>query len=139
MQELKKANEAAKGERAKDLVEDILGEAREVAGVKVVACALTDVDMNAMRDLADRIRDRLGDVVTVFGSKDGDKLIFTASTSKALVKKGVHAGNIIREVTATAGGSGGGRPDMASGGGKDVTKLDEAIEKAYDVVASMIQ
>lgn len=139
MQELKKANEAAKGERAKDLMEDILGEVREVAGVKVVASALSDVDMNAMRDLADRIRDRLGDVVTVFGSKDGDKLIFTASTSKALVKKGVHAGNIIREVTATAGGSGGGRPDMASGGGKDVTKLDEAIEKAYDVVASMIQ
>lgn len=120
-------------------MEEILTKTREVAGVKVIASALSDVDMNAMRDLADRIRDRLGDVVTVFGSKDGDKLIFTASTSKALVKKGVHAGKIIREVTAVAGGSGGGKPDMASGGGKDATKLDEAIAKAYDVVASMIQ
>ena len=74
--------------------------------------------MNNLRSLADMFRDKLGSGVVVLGTKNEDKVNFVATVTKDLVQKGIHAGNIIREVAKKAGGGGGGRPDMAQAGGK---------------------
>ena len=81
-----------------------------------------------MRDLAADISTRLGSVIVVLGTVSEDKPFFLVMVSQDLTSRGYHAGNIIRQVAAITGGGGGGKPGMAQGGGKDVSRLDEAIE-----------
>ena len=131
MKELKKS-------RDKDLVGEVLELKRDVQGINLIAAALEDVDVQTLRDLQDRVKDQLESCVLVFGSKLGDKLVFSAAVSNDLIKKNLHAGKIIQQVTKIAGGNGGGRPDMATGGGKDINRLDEAIENVEAIVKDML-
>lgn len=85
--------------------------------------------MNTLRSLTDKIKDKIGDGVVVLASTNGKSIQFTAGVSKSFIKKGVKAGNIIREVAKLTGGGGGGRDDFASAGGKDISKLDDALKK----------
>jgi len=113
---------------------DIFGDTKEVSGIKVLVKHLENVDINAMREIGDKAKDKLGSVVVVLGTANDDKVNFMVTVTDDLVKQGIHAGNMIREIAKIAGGGGGGRPNMAQAGGKDPSKVKEALEKAYELV-----
>ena len=119
--------------------DDILNSAKDINGVKAVAYALEDVDGNALRDLADKIRSKIGSGVVVLISKMNDKVNLVAMSTKDVLSKGVHCGKIIKEVAAVVGGGGGGRPDMAQAGGKNPEKINEAVENAYEIIEKLVK
>ena len=90
----------------------------------------------AMRNLADKFKEKISSGVIVLGSASGNKVLMITIVSHDLVDR-LHAGNIVKEIAAIVGGSGGGRPDMAQAGGNRPEKLDEALEKAYGVIEKM--
>ena len=87
--------------------------------------------MNTLRNLGDQIKDRFENSVVVLANVSEDKVELLSMASDAAVKKGAHAGNIIREVAKITGGGGGGKPNMAQAGGKNPEKVDEALQKVY--------
>jgi alanyl-tRNA synthetase len=112
----------------------LLGRARDVAGVKVLGVRTEVGDRGALRELAEQLRDKLGDSVVLVGSAHEGKAQLVLTVSKALLGR-FRASDLIRPIAALVGGSGGGRPDMAQAGGTDPTKLDEAIEAVYQGVS----
>ena len=112
---------------------------KEVAGVKLLACEVEAADMNSLRDMSDMFRDKLGSGVVVLGAKSESGVNLIVAATKDLTKEGIHAGNIIKEIAKVTGGGGGGRPNMAQAGGKDASKIGEALEKAKEVVAEQIK
>ena len=119
--------------------DDILNSVKEVNGVKVVSYALEDVDGNALRDLADKIRDKVQSGIVVLISNVGGKVNLVAMATKDSVQLGVHCGKVIKEVASVVGGGGGGRPDMAQAGGKKPEKINEAVDKVYEIVESLVK
>ncbi len=122
---------------AEERGEALLASARDLNGVRVVAGEVPVTDMNALRQLGDRLRDRLGSGVVILGARANGKeagLLFVTMVTKDLVARGLHAGRIVSEVARVAGGGGGGRPDMAQAGGKDPTRLAEALEAGVSAV-----
>ena len=105
----------------------------------LITYKVDNMEMNSLRNLGDKIKDKLNSGVIVLASISGDKLSFVSMVTKDLVEKGIHAGNIIREVAKATGGGGGGRPDMAQAGGKDISKVDEALSIVPDLVKSQIK
>lgn len=121
---------------AKYEVENLLEQVKEVKGIKVLASKVVAPDMDALRSMGDMFRDKLGSGVVVLGSAAGeDKVNLLALVTKDLVAKGLHAGNLVKEVAKVTGGGGGGRPDMAQAGGKTPAKLDEALARVEALVA----
>ncbi|MBQ3033330.1 MAG: alanine--tRNA ligase, partial [Deferribacterales bacterium] len=111
-------------------------DAREINGIKALSVKLNMVSADGMRNMVDSLRDKLGScVVLVAGETDG-KLILVCGVSKDLTSK-YKAGAIVKETAKIAGGSGGGKDDMAQAGAKDVSKLEELLEKFYSIVASV--
>lgn len=119
--------------------DEILNNPLEVKGIKLYKGELKDIDGEALRNLADKIRDRAGDGVIVLGSTIEDKVQFVAMAGKGAVEKGAHAGKIIKEIAAIAGGGGGGRPDMAQAGGKNPEKLHDAMENIIIVLNKLVK
>ncbi|NND65785.1 MAG: alanine--tRNA ligase [Gammaproteobacteria bacterium] len=105
---------------------DLLAQAQEVDGIKVLATRLDGVDAKAMRDAVDQFKQRLGTSVVVFGAAEGGKVRLVAGVSKDACQK-LPAGSLIKDVAALVGGQGGGRADMAQAGGTDPSRLDEAL------------
>ncbi|MBI5537581.1 MAG: alanine--tRNA ligase [Deltaproteobacteria bacterium] len=118
-------------------VDALLGKAREVKGVKVLSIRAEVADPAALREMAEKLRDKLGDAVVVVGAAAGEKASLVATVSKALTQR-IKAGDLVRPIAKLVGGSGGGRPDMAQAGGSDPSKLDEALEQVYELVAQML-
>jgi alanyl-tRNA synthetase len=112
---------------------EVESRARRVNGVNVVAGRVAGVDDKALREMADRLRDKLQPAVVVLGAVQGEKVALLATVSKD-VTKSYHAGNIIKQIAPLVGGGGGGRPDFAQAGGKDGARLDEALQKVYELV-----
>jgi len=112
----------------------IADKAQQVNGVTVLASTVDGMDMNNLREMADELKNKLGSCVIVLGSAHEGKVNLIAGVSKDLNEKGFHAGKIIKEVASICGGGGGGRPDMAQAGGKDPSKLGEAINFVVDYV-----
>lgn len=139
LREQQKQIETLKAKIAFSAKDEIIKNARQINGVKVVAGKLKNIDQNALRELAEKIKNEIEDGIVVLGSQNNDKVNFIAMATKASVKKGVHCGNIIRQVAKIAGGGGGGRPDMAQAGGKLPQKLDEALNKVYDIVLQNVK
>ena len=110
-------------------------EIKTINGIKVLARKVLVDNPAALRDLADRLRDKIKSGIVVLGSLAGSKVLLITVVTKDLTDR-FHAGNIINQVASIVGGSGGGRPDMAQAGGTKPAKLDEAIEKVYEVVKS---
>ena len=107
----------------------LAAEAREVNGVKVLAHRVDPADAKAYRVLADQFRDKLkSGVVVVWGEKDGKGLVLVGAT-RDIVERGFSAAEAVREVSREAGGSGGGKPDLAQAGGADPARLGSAVEK----------
>lgn len=130
---------ALQGKLAKYEAQDILDQVVEVQDIQVLAAKVSAADMDALRNMGDMLRDKLGSGVVVLGSAADDKVNFVAMVTKDVVAKGAHAGNIIKEVAKVAGGGGGGRPDMAQAGGKDPNKLSEALDQVIKVVSAQLQ
>ena len=112
-------------------------EAREIAGVKVVGRIVDGLDANGMRQLSDTLLSRLKSGVVVIGRKDEGKVGIIVRVSDDLTAK-VKAGNVIKEIVPIVGGKGGGRPDMAEGGGNEPEKLGEAIDASYKVIETFL-
>ena len=112
---------------------DVVQEAKEINGVKVLAKRVDGIDPKDLRDFGDKLRDKLGSGILALGSAKDDKVSLIVMVSKDLVKT-YHAGNIIKVLAPILGGTGGGKPDMAQSGGKDPGKLDAALEELYVVV-----
>ena len=114
--------------------EDLASQAKEIAGVRVLAIRTALQDRSGLRELAEQLRDKLGDAVVLVGSEADGKAQLVLTVSKSVTDR-FNAGQLIRGVAAIVGGSGGGRPDMAQAGGTEPAKLDEAIESLYGAVA----
>ncbi|HEY0659580.1 MAG TPA: alanine--tRNA ligase-related protein, partial [Pyrinomonadaceae bacterium] len=112
-------------------------EAKDVGGVKVLAKVVEGLDANAMRQLSDNLLHKLKSGVIVLGRKDEAKVSIIVRVSDDLTER-VKAGNIIKELAPIIGGRGGGKPDMAEGGGTDAGKLGDALEASYGVVEKML-
>ncbi|WP_282804517.1 alanine--tRNA ligase [Clostridium tetani] len=119
--------------------DDILKNIKEVKGIKLVSGVLKDIDGGALRDLADKLRDKIQEGLVVLASVAEGKIQFVAMATKEAVAKGAHCGKIIKEVASIAGGGGGGRPDMAQAGGKNPEKAEEAIAKVEDILSSLVK
>ncbi|MCG0277739.1 MAG: DHHA1 domain-containing protein, partial [Thermanaeromonas sp.] len=119
-------------------VDRLLAQVKEVAGVRVLPAKVQVADIEALREMADLVRDKLGSGVVVLGSTSNGRVNFVAMATKDVVAKGIHAGNLLREVARIAAGGGGGRPDMAQAGGKDPAKLDQALAHVLQVIAEQL-
>ena len=135
---LKKAVESFKAKEAAGETERFLFGAHDIGGLKVLTVSVPDADPNKLRQMGDMLRDKADNVVAVLSSVNGEKITFLAVCGKAAVAKGVKAGELVKLVCTTCGGSGGGKPDSAMGGGKDATKVDNALALVDDFVASKV-
>ena len=111
----------------------------EVNGVKLLATALENVDMNGLRDLGDQLKEKLGEGVVVLASANEGKVSLVAMATDGAMKQGAHAGNLIKAIAAKVGGGGGGRPNMAQAGGKNPAGIPDAIAAAKEALAGQIK
>lgn len=130
--------EQLKARISKSSAEDLINHAYQVNGVNILVARSESEDINLLRQNAETLRDKLGSSVVLLGAAIGDKAAFVCFVSKDLVAKGVHAGKIVGEAARVAGGGGGGRPDMAQAGGKDISKLDEALHTAKNIIEAAL-
>ncbi len=122
--------------------EESVGEARQflmsaksLGGLRVLTASREDVDAAALRQMGDFLKDKEPNVVAVLASTSGEKISFLAVCGKNAIAKGVKAGDLVKSVCTICGGKGGGKPDSAMGGGKDMLKLDDALASVDDYVA----
>ena len=135
MKDLKQMVEKFKSKDAMGEAERFLFAAHDVGGLKVLTSTVPDADAARLRSMGDFLRDKDPKVVAVLATVQGEKITFLAVCGKEAVQKGVKAGDIIKQVSAIAGGSGGGKPDSAMGGGKDPLMLDNALAMVDNVVS----
>ena len=139
VKQLKKEIEQFKAKEAAGAVDQMLAGAAQVGAVKVLTVNVPGADAGKLRQMGDVLRDKDASVVAVLASVNGEKLTFLAVCGKDAVKAGVRAGDIVKYVCGICGGSGGGKPDSAMGGGKDVTKVTEALAAVNEFVASKLK
>jgi len=120
-------------------VERFLFSAKDVGGLKLVTAVRSDLDANDLRKMGDFLRDKDPDIVAVLATAGEEKITFQAVCGKNAVARGVRAGDIIRTITPICGGKGGGKPDSAMGGGRDVLKLDDAMAAVDDFLAAALK
>jgi len=131
--ELEKEIEKLRGQFEQDQVRELLAQQRAVNGAKVLISRVDNLDAKQLRDIADRLKEKLGSGVIVLASAGAANVNLVATVSKDLIKR-YHAGNIIKELAAMLGGGGGGRPDFAQAGGKDPGKITDALRRAEELV-----
>jgi alanyl-tRNA synthetase len=131
---LEREVERLSGQLASASASDAEKAVRTINGVKVLASRVNADNPGALRELADRFKEKLQSGVVVLGATSGPKALLIAAVTKDLTGR-FHAGNIVKAVAALVGGGGGGRPDMAQAGGTQPENLDAALEKVYELVA----
>jgi len=134
---LERELQALKGRLATGGGQDLLKAAKDVGGVKVLAARLDGADSKALREAADKLKDRLGSGIVVLGAVEDDKVRLVASVTKDLTDS-VKAGELIGPVAEKVGGRGGGRPDFAQAGGSEPDELDAALGLVCDTVAAIL-
>ena len=130
--------ESLKSKAAKDALGDVMDQVKEVNGIKLLATAVEDVDMNGLRELGDQLKEKLGQGVIVIASSANGKVNLVAMATEEAMSKGAHAGNLIKGIAALVGGGGGGRPNMAQAGGKNPAGIPDAIAKVEEVLKEQI-
>ena len=120
-------------------IDRVLFSAKNVGGLKVLTALKNDIAAGDLRKMGDQLRDRDPDVVAVLASCCGEKISILAVCGKNAIAKGIKAGALVKEVCTICGGSGGGKPDSAMGGGKDALKLDNALALVDDFVMNNIK
>ena len=139
MKALQSEIESLKSKAAKDALGDVMNQVKEVNGVRLLATAVEDVDMNGLRDLGDQLKEKLGEGVVVIASSASGKVNLIAMATDEAMAKGAHAGNLIKGIAALVGGGGGGRPNMAQAGGKNPEGIPDAIAKVEEVLGEQIR
>ncbi|MFT7186432.1 MAG: alanyl-tRNA synthetase [Pseudohongiellaceae bacterium] len=134
---LEKDLEKLKAKMASNAGADLATQALEVGGVKVVSVKVDGFDVKGLKEAVDRLKNQLGKAVVLLSTVDQGKVVLVAGVSKEISKQ-FPAGELIKETAAILGGKGGGRPDMAQGGGPDVEKLSQALEKVQFWVESKL-
>jgi len=120
-------------------VDKLLENTQEVDGFKIVTARIDGMDMQALRNMGDKLRDKIKSGVVVLATVKEGKVNLAAMATKDAVARGVHAGNIIREVAKVAGGGGGGRPDVAQAGAKEPGKVKEALGRVTEILHSQLK
>lgn len=131
---LKKELEEFKKNAMGSALNQMLEEAKEINGVKLVTKSFKDYSINDLRALSDDIKKDNKNVAMVFAAQNGEKVTFLVSLTDDLLDKGYHAGKMIKTIAAAAGGGGGGKADMAQAGAKDASKIDEAFRVAESLL-----
>ena len=124
----------AKAKAASAAGSDLAGQAREVNGTRMLAAQVDGLDNKALMDLMDQLKNKLGSGVILLASVQGERVVLVAGVTKDLIGR-YKAGDLMRQAAATVGGKGGGRPDMAQGGGMDTGKVNEALALVETFVA----
>ncbi|WP_312637059.1 alanine--tRNA ligase [Oscillibacter sp.] len=139
MRELRREVERYQAQASLGDAQQFLMSAKAVGGLKIVTHSRPGTDANALRQMGDFLRDKEPGVVAVLASAAEEKITFLAVCGKEAVAKGIKAGELVKLVSSIAGGSGGGKPDSAMGGGKDLLKLDDALAAVDDFVAGKLK
>ena len=132
-------NESLKSKAAKEALGDVVDQVVEVKGVKLLATSVAGVDMNGLRDLGDQLKGKLGEGVVVLASEADGKVNLVAMATEEAMKKGAHAGNLIKAIAGKVGGGGGGRPNMAQAGGKNPAGIPDAVAEAKAALENQIK
>ena len=135
---LKKSIESFKARETAGEADRFLFGARNVGGYHVVTAVVADADAGKLRQMGDTLRDKDPKVVAVLSAVNDGKITFLAVCGKEAVAAGIRAGDLVKLVCTTCGGSGGGKPDSAMGGGKDANKIDDALAQVDNFVASKL-
>ena len=133
--QLQRDNESLQGKLSRLEAADLVGQAKSVGGVTLLAAQVNAAGMDALRGVADELKLKLGSAVLALGAIDGDKVNLIVAVTPDLVGRGLHAGKLIKDLAAICGGGGGGKPELAQAGGKDPSKLGEAIAAAERLVS----
>ena len=136
---VKSENESLKAKEAQNALGDVMDKVVEINGVKFLASSVKDVDMNGLRDLGDQLKEKLGSGVILLISEKGGKVNLMTMATDDVVKRGAHAGNLIKAIAKEVGGGGGGRPTMAQAGGKNPAGIENALNAAPAVLEGMIK
>lgn len=132
--EQRKEIESIKAKLLGNAASDMTSEIKEINGIKVLAKVFEGVEPNELKNIADEIRNKEDAILVILASKNGGGLNLLVAASKGLVKEGINSGNIVRNIAKALGGNGGGRPDMAMAGAKDVDKVNEVFQKIADYI-----
>ena len=141
MEELKNANkelESINAKLASEKAGSVMSNAVKIGDIDLIAARMDGQTADSLKTMADDIKAKNENAVIAFAAQTDGKITFVVMAAKNAVAKGVHSGKIIKEISAIAGGSGGGKPDMAQGGGKDASKIDEALADVTDVVKGQL-
>jgi len=128
--ELSSLKDRLANSRTADLIDDL----EKVNGVNMLTAELEGLDNDGLRKLSDQLKGKLDSAVIVLASSLGDKVLFVASVTDDLIKEGYHAGKIVGKVAKITGGGGGGRPDMAQAGGRETSKIQEALQQVKEII-----
>ncbi|MFH0939551.1 MAG: alanine--tRNA ligase [Planctomycetota bacterium] len=136
---LERELESLRKKNANAVASDLLSQIKNIAGVKLLVSAIDGADQTSLRAMLDSIRKTLNEGAVVLGGVHDGKVALLTSLSPDIVKRGGHAGNLLKELALKVGGKGGGKSDMAQGGGTDVAKLPEALAEAEALLAKMLK
>ncbi len=136
--ELERTNQSLRSASAGERMRDLAGDAVTVDGVRVVATAVQPADMEAFRDMGDRLREALGSGVGVLGAAMNGKASLIAVVTDDLIQRGVQAGTIVKAVAELVGGGGGGRPHLAQAGGRHPEKMSDALARVPQIVRAQL-
>lgn len=137
MKELHRENESLYAKLGNSQLTDIMATAQQIDDVTVISARVDVKDNNALRQMIDELKQKVVKGVIVLGASSDDKVLLASGVTEDLKKGNFHAGKIVNHVASLCGGKGGGRPDMAMAGAKDISKLDEALQSVYDYVKSV--
>ena len=134
IRELKRSIESYRAKETANEADRYLFGSRNISGLKVLTASVPNADAGKLRQIGDVLRDKDSNVVAVLSSVSGEKITFLAVCGKEAIAKGIKAGDLVKQVCCCCGGSGGGKPDSAMGGGKDISKVDNALALVDDFV-----
>ena len=126
-----------KAQSARANINGMLARVKEINGIKVLADTLPATDRASLRNLADELKQKLGSGVVILGTPQDGKVALVVMVTNDISKR-VPAGQIIKQIAPLVGGAGGGKPELAEAGGKDSSKLADAIEKSYSIVERLL-
>ena len=131
-------NNQLKNKMAKDAMGDVMNQVKDVNGVSFLPVHVKDIDMQELMNLGDQLKAKLGDGVILLASENGGKVSLLVMATDGAMKKGAHAGNLIKAVAKLVGGGGGGRPNMAQAGGKNPAGINQALEAGAEELAKQL-
>ncbi len=135
---LKSENESLKNKLAQNEIGSVMDQVQEINGIKLLASKVENMDMNGLRTLGDKLKEKLENGVILLASAKDEKVSLLAMATEPAMKAGAHAGNLIKEIAKLVGGGGGGRPNMAQAGGKNIDGIESAIKQAVSVLKQQL-